>query len=770
MVRRCAASPAAGTVHTAADVDPLMTRPRPAPRPRLQRRRIPLALAGALLVAFAPAAAAVAQPPTPAVTATSTSVPGPTSSTTRPANGPASPAPSTGATSSTTSATSTTASTSTTTSTTAVSPLAASGPMPDAVAISSLADHPSVAPGTSVTLTLDVTDRGRRPLTNVTVRSAGCGPLSAPAKMGGNGDALLDPGETWRFTCSRVVTADVTQISTVRGAAGPDLTVASQASSTLHLTAPGVRVDLSADRPATRPGTVVTYTADVSTGDNTPLTVQSVVIPGCGPLPGPGRLGGDGDDLLEPGETWRYTCTRTLLATATTNARVTATDGQSNPLTATAQLQVPVINPAVSLFEAVPAAVVAGTPEVLVYVVSNPGDVALSGVRVTSSVCSPVQFVGPDPNLNGVLDPGESWTFRCGVTLPSSTTEVVGVTAQEVLTATAVTAGTSTTLVVTPNAPTGSAPVPGPSAPSPDPGPPAPTADPGSPPPSPDPGVLGANASPPYLGTSPYVDPSNVPGHQDPSYQGPGSSDPGSSDPGSSDPGSSDPGSSDPGSSDPRSSDPTYQDPASSDPASSDPTSSDSTSSDSTSSDPTYQDPASNDPGSYDSSYDPYAADSTYSDSLYNDLGNCSSYTDGSSYDPSSDPSGLGGPVSTVGPLDSTDPSGTSGLPDPPVADLLAGAASQVEGTSSDLGPTTTTTSTFSDPLSTDSLSTVPPSSDTFTDSSQTGGCIGPASLPTTGTDAGRLASGGLVLVASGAVLVGLGRRRRPATARGTQQ
>ncbi len=390
-------------------------------RTAVASRAVRLVTAGAavLVVTVAPAMLTSAQvPPTPAAGSGPTTAPPTTTSTTAP-GAPTPPAPDLRAL------------------------------VPDKVAISSTVDRPSVTPGTAVTFSLDVSNGGARPLSAVVVRSPGCSPLAPPAMTGGNQDAVIDPGEHWRYTCRRTVTTEVTQISTVWATTADDHVVMSQASSTVHPTAPGLRVDLSADHLAAVPGTTVTFVADVSTGDQTPLTIGSVVLPGCGPVLGPARLGGDDDDLVEPGETWRYLCTRTLSDTATTTVVAGGNDGTGAAVTGTDQLQVVAIHPAVALAEAVPAPVAAGARSTFDYVVTNPGDVPVSGVRIASSACAPVGRVGADPNANRLLDPGEAWGFRCRTLLASTTADVAVVSAQDVLLATSVTATSSAPAVVT---------------------------------------------------------------------------------------------------------------------------------------------------------------------------------------------------------------------------------------------------------------------------------------------------------------------------------
>jgi uncharacterized repeat protein (TIGR01451 family) len=70
-----------------------------------------------------------------------------------------------------------------------------------------------------------------------------------------------------------------------------------------------------------------------------------------------------------------------------------------------------------------PTSLPAGGGEVTyTYLVTNPGDVALSDVTVVDDTCSPVGYVSGDEDDNLELDLDESWTFECTMTLTETTT------------------------------------------------------------------------------------------------------------------------------------------------------------------------------------------------------------------------------------------------------------------------------------------------------------------------------------------------------------
>ena len=58
---------------------------------------------------------------------------------------------------------------------------------------------------------------GKDPLSSVSVSDDSCSPLVAGLKTGGNQDNILDPGETWNYSCATTLTATTTNTATATG-------------------------------------------------------------------------------------------------------------------------------------------------------------------------------------------------------------------------------------------------------------------------------------------------------------------------------------------------------------------------------------------------------------------------------------------------------------------------------------------------------------------------------------------------------------------------
>jgi hypothetical protein len=144
-----------------------------------------------------------------------------------------------------------------------------------------------------------------------------------------------------------------------------------------------------------------------------------------------GDVGADG--VLGLDETWVYTCT-TVVDTDTTNtAWVTGTDSAGGTVTGTATARVDVVAPAIDLEKTADATIVPVSQTVLYTIlVSNTGDVPLDVGPVADNRCGPV--LGPDPagdvNTNGLLDPGEIWTYECSAVIVTDTVNTALVSAQ----------------------------------------------------------------------------------------------------------------------------------------------------------------------------------------------------------------------------------------------------------------------------------------------------------------------------------------------------
>jgi hypothetical protein len=296
---------------------------------------------------------------------------------------------------------------------------------------------PMVHVGDPVTWTFVVTNPGNVPLSDIgLVDDRGVEPIF----MGGdtNSDLLLDPDETWTYEVSG--TAVEGQYESSATVTGRDLFIddVSHSDSSHYL---GIVSKIAIEKatngqdadtppgPTIESGESVVWTYVVSNPGTVPLAGVTVTDDqGLVPV----YVDGDtnGDDLLDPGETWTYEASGAAVAGQYANV---ATATGADPLDLVVEATDPShysgfgagidVENATNGFDAdTPPGVevLVGDPVTWTYVVGNTGDVALSSITLValSSITLvddqgevPV-FTGGDTNGDGVLDPDEVWTFE----------------------------------------------------------------------------------------------------------------------------------------------------------------------------------------------------------------------------------------------------------------------------------------------------------------------------------------------------------------------
>jgi hypothetical protein len=178
--------------------------------------------------------------------------------------------------------------------------------------------------GDKMALSFAVRSVGNTPLHDIKVSDDKCSPVSADpvTKAGGDQDALLEDGEVWTYTCTMNVpthgAGEMDPLCNVVTAAGSDEQDKPVSNTDRHCTDiihPAIQVKKIADRATARVGDTIGYRFDVTNPGDTGLTVTlSDARCDSGSIAGPLKLAGNSDDLLEPDEQWRYTCTHKVTA------------------------------------------------------------------------------------------------------------------------------------------------------------------------------------------------------------------------------------------------------------------------------------------------------------------------------------------------------------------------------------------------------------------------------------------------------------------------
>ena len=190
-----------------------------------------------------------------------------------------------------------------------------------------------VVSGGTASFTLNVTNTGDVPLSNIVVTDAQC--TTGPTLTGGdtNTDSKLDLTETWSYTCEIAdVTANLTNTATVDGD-DPNGEPVPQARDTAEVTVigPGLAIDKTPATQEVVSGGTASFTLNVTNTGDVPLS--NIVVTDAQCTTGPTLTGGDTntDSKLDLTETWSYTCEiADVTANLTNIASATGEDAEGN--------------------------------------------------------------------------------------------------------------------------------------------------------------------------------------------------------------------------------------------------------------------------------------------------------------------------------------------------------------------------------------------------------------------------------------------------------
>lgn len=204
------------------------------------------------------------------------------------------------------------------------------------IAIEKTVDKPVVAKGAPVTYTYSVSNSGDFPLSSVSVSDAGCASVNQATQ--GDGDTTLEVNEVWTYTCTTTLEADTNSVATATGAALETTVTASDSVSVdvVDFASNALIITEQATPAQFREGTAVTFTYIVKNTDDDALTNVVVTDPKCAPVTGPTVITGNGDAVLDAGETWEYTCSTIYTAEMEGLSHVTALDILGNSQEASA--------------------------------------------------------------------------------------------------------------------------------------------------------------------------------------------------------------------------------------------------------------------------------------------------------------------------------------------------------------------------------------------------------------------------------------------------
>lgn len=268
-----------------------------------------------------------------------------------------------------------------------------------ALQISKTSDVQFALSGDIVTFTISVTNTGDISLTNIIVNDDQA-PDCDDRNLG-----TLDVGVSSSFTCTRIVTVDLTNTATVTGTPplGPDISASDDAF--VDVISPAIQISKTAIPSTIQRGDPVTFTITITNTGDAPLAnievgdeqTSACVQSSLGSLAG--------------GASLTYTCSQANVTTSFTNtAVVTGTPPIGPVITDTAEAPVQVVGPNLEISK-LPAYqdIVSGTPVTFTIIITNSGDITLTTVAiedVLQPACSPTYTDMP---------PGDVQSYDCAV-------------------------------------------------------------------------------------------------------------------------------------------------------------------------------------------------------------------------------------------------------------------------------------------------------------------------------------------------------------------
>ena len=249
----------------------------------------------------------------------------------------------------------------------------------------------------------------------------------------GNGDAVLNVGETWVYSCAvanvQGTNGSFTNVASVNATDSNGIGVSAQDAASVTVTEPvNASIDVQKSGPASATaGSSVTFQISVVNNGNVALTAVSPSDPLCTLVP---VSLGNGDATLDVGETWSYTCTVNNVAAGTLSNTASATaQGPAGQVSDSATAAVAVTgggggNGSLVLSQTVnPATIVKGGSATFEAKLANGTATNMTGITLSGDKCKSFTRQADDPgNNDATLNSGETWVWQCVLTKVTKTT------------------------------------------------------------------------------------------------------------------------------------------------------------------------------------------------------------------------------------------------------------------------------------------------------------------------------------------------------------
>ncbi|MBX7144018.1 MAG: PT domain-containing protein [Oligoflexia bacterium] len=188
--------------------------------------------------------------------------------------------------------------------------------------------------GSLVTYHYQVSNTGLGAATNVVVVDDKCSPVVFSSYLTGDNDALLEPGEVWDYTCAQNLNQTTINVGTVTALDQlSQLQITDSNSAKVTVIAPALSLDKSTGVQSINSGDTITYSYLVTNTGDDKIDSISVSDDKCASVIFANVVTGNNDLVLDPGESWVFTCTMILTVDTLNTAVASGTDSLNNPVT-----------------------------------------------------------------------------------------------------------------------------------------------------------------------------------------------------------------------------------------------------------------------------------------------------------------------------------------------------------------------------------------------------------------------------------------------------
>ncbi|RVU84672.1 DUF11 domain-containing protein [Leucothrix sargassi] len=290
--------------------------------------------------------------------------------------------------------------------------------------------------GDIATYSFALINTGNVTISGVALADAQCDVAPTTPDSGDTVNAgILDPNETWVYSCDHTVTqteVDAGSVDNTASAsgtpAGGTLTPASDTNSIPVTPTPSWTLEKTSSSVPTQAGDIATYSFSLENTGNVTISGIALADAQCDVAPSaPDSGDANANNTLETDEVWVYSCDHTVTqaevdsGSVDNSASATGTPAGGTLPSADAVNSIPVTpTPSWTLDKTSSSTPTqAGDIATYSFTLTNTGNVTISGVALSDAQCdvAPTTPDSGDTNANNLLETTEAWVYSCDHTV-----------------------------------------------------------------------------------------------------------------------------------------------------------------------------------------------------------------------------------------------------------------------------------------------------------------------------------------------------------------